>query len=225
MGFREFRFRAVRAKSVMASDPTSSSLNISGSSQSVLGGAVAVRSRSASSGHSSQNSTPRKRSNRKSNPSLVGALKRIPKAKSLMPPPPARAMDFDVEEEIPSQSACAGIPPKREVERTTDVKVLNQLVVGQSQWERINFAESTANQVYEEASSVISQLRSQIQGLIDNHNAQMTQAHDRMMQEIGARDMRISQLTNETSQLQSMVEQSKSALERMTSDHQFQTNA
>ena len=52
----------------------------------------------------------------------------------------------------------------------------------------------------------------------------MTQAHDRMMQEIGARDMRISQLTNETSQLQSMVEQSKSALERMTSDHQFQTN-
>ena len=234
MGFREFRFRAVRAKSVMASDPTSSSLNISGSSQSVLGGAVAVRSRSASSGHSSQNSTPRKRSNRKSNPSLVGALKRIPKAKSLMPPPSARAMDFDVEEEIPSQSACAGIPPQREVERTTDVKVLNQLVVGlnpnevfaalQSQWERINFAESTANQVYEEASSVISQLRSQIQGLIDNHNAQMTQAHDRMMQEIGARDMRISQLTNETSQLQSMVEQSKSALERMTSDHQFQTN-
>ena len=143
-------------------------------------------------------------------------------------------MDFDVEEEIPSQSACAGIPPQREVERTTDVKILNQLVVGlnpnevfaalQSQWERINFAESTANQVYEEASSVISQLRSQIQGLIDNHNAQMTQAHDRMMQEIGARDMRISQLTNETSQLQSMVEQSKSALERMTSDHQFQTN-
>ena len=234
MGFSEFRFRAVLAKSAMASDPTSSSLNISGSSQSVLGGAVAVRSRSASSGHSSQNSTPRKRSNRKSNPSLVGALKRIPKAKSLMPPPPARAMDFDVEEEIPSQSACAGIPPQREVERTTDVKVLNQLVVGlnpnevfaalQSQWERINFAESTANQVYEEASSVISQLRSQIQGLIDNHNVQVTQAHDRMMQEIGARDMRISQLTNETSQLQSMVEQSKSALERMTSDHQFQTN-
>ena len=234
MGFSEFRFRAVLAKSAMASDPTSSSLNISGSSQSVLGGAVAVRSRSASSGHTSQNSTPRKRSNRKSNQSLVGALKRIPKAKSLMPPPPARAMDFEVEEEIPSQSACAGIPPQREVERTTDVKVLNQLVVGldpnevfaalQSQWERINFAESTANQVYEEASSVISQLRSQIQGLIDNHNAQMTQAHDRMMQEIGARDMRISQLTNETSQLQSMVEQSKSTLERMTSDHQFQTN-
>ena len=234
MGFREFRFRTVRAKSVMASDPTSSSLNISGSSQSVLGGAVAVRSRSASSGHSSQNSTPRKRSNRKSNPSLAGALKRIPKAKSLMPPPPMSAMDFDVEEEIPSQSACAGIPQQREVERTTDVKVLNQLVVGlnpnevfaalQSQWERINFAESTANQVYEEASSVISQLRSQIQGLVDNHNAQMTQAHDRMMQEIGARDMRISQLTNETSQLQSMVEQLKSTLERMTSDHQFQTN-
>ena len=234
MGFREFRFRAVRAKSVMASDPTSSSLNISGSSQSVLGGAVAVRSRSASSGHSNQNSTPRKRSNRKSNPSLAGALKRIPKAKSLMPPPPMSAMDFDVEEEIPSQSACAGIPPQREVERTTDVKILNQLVVGlnpnevfaalQSQWERINFAESTANQVYEEASSVISQLRSQIQGLVDNHNAQMTQAHDRMMQEIGARDMRISQLTNETSQLQSMVEQLKSTLERMTSDHQFQTN-
>ena len=234
VGFSEFRFRAVLAKSAMASDPPSSSLNISGSSQSVLGGAVAVRSRSASSGHTSQNSTPRKRSNRKSNPSLVGALRRIPKAKSLMPPPPARAMDFDVEEEIPSQSACAGISPQREVERTTDVKVLNQLVVGlnpnevfaalQSQWERINFAESTANQVYEEASSVISQLRSQIQGLIDNHNAQMTQAHDRMMQEIGARDMRISQLTNETSQLQSMVEQSKNALERMTSDHQFQTN-
>ena len=234
VGFSEFRFRAVLAKSAMASDPPSSSLNISGSSQSVLGGAVAVRSRSASSGHTSQNSTPRKRSNRKSNPSLVGALKRIPKAKSLMPPPSARAMDFDVEEEIPSQSACAGIPPQREVERTTDVKILNQLVVGlnpnevfaalQSQWERINFAESTANQVYEEASSVISQLRSQIQGLIDNHNTQMTQAHDRMMQEIGARDMRISQLTNETSQLQSMVEQSKSALERMTSDHQFQTN-
>ena len=234
VGFSEFRFRAVLAKSAMASDLPSSSLNVSGSSQSVLGGAVAVRSRSASSGHTSQNSTPRKRSNRKTNPSLVGALKRIPKAKSLMPPPPARAMDFDVEEEIPSQSACAGIPPQREVERTTDVKILNQLVVGlnpnevfaalQSQWERINFAESTANQVYEEASSVISQLRSQIQGLIDNHNAQMTQAHDRMMQEIGARDMRISQLTNETSQLQSMVEQSKSALERMTSDHQFQTN-
>ena len=190
--------------------------------------------RSASSGHSSQNSTPRKRSNRKSNPSLAGALKRIPKAKSLMPPPPLSAMDFDVEEEIPSQSACAGISPQREVERTTDVKVLNQLVVGlnpneafaalQSQWERINFAESTANQVYEEASSVISQLRCQIQGLIDNHNAQMTQAHDRMMQEIGARDLRISQLTNETSQLQSMVEQSKSTLERMTSDHKFQTN-
>ena len=234
MGFSEFRFRAVLAKSVMASDPTSSSLNISGSSQSVLGGAVAVRSRSASSGHTSQNSTPRKRSNRKFNQSLVGALKRIPKAKSIMPPPPARAMDFDVEEEIPSQSACAGVPPQREVERTTDVKVLNQLVVGlnpnevfaalQGQWERINFAESTANQVYEEASSVISQLRSQIQGLIDNHNAQMTQAHDRMMQEIRARDMRISQLTNETSQLQSMVEQLKSTLERMTSDHQFQTN-
>ena len=132
-------------------------------------------------------------------------------------------MDFEVEEEIPSQSACAGIPPQREVERTTDIKVLNQLVVGlnpnevfaalQSQWERINFAESTANQVYEEASSVISQLRSQIQGLIDNHNAQMTQAHDRMMQEIGARDMRVSQLTNETSQLQSMVEQLKSTRE------------
>ena len=234
VGFSEFRFRAVLAKSVLASDPTSSSLNISGSSQSVLGGAVAVRSRSASSGHTSQNSTPRKRSNRKFNQSLVGALKRIPKAKSIMPPPPERAMDFEVEEEIPSQSACAGIPPKREVERTTDVKVLNQLVVGlnpnevfaalQSQWERINFAESTANQVYEEASSVISQLRSQIQGLIDNHNAQMTQAHDRMMQEIGARDMRISQLTNETSQLQSMVEQLKSTLHRMTSDHQFQTN-
>ena len=130
VGFSEFRFRAVLAKSVMASDPTSSSLNISGSSQSVLGGAVAVRSRSASSGHTSQNSTPRKRSNRKSNQSLVGALKRIPKAKSLMPPPPARAMDFEVEEEIPSQSACAGIPQQREVERTTDVKVLNQLVVG-----------------------------------------------------------------------------------------------
>ena len=70
-------------------------------------------------------------------------------------------MDFEVEEEIPSQSACAGIPQQREVERTTDVKVLNQLVVGlnpnevfaalQSQWERINFAESTANQVYEES--------------------------------------------------------------------------
>ena len=56
VGFSEFRFRAVLAKSVMASDPTSSSLNISGSSQSVLGGAVAVRSRSASSGHTSQNS-------------------------------------------------------------------------------------------------------------------------------------------------------------------------
>ena len=130
-GSQEFRFRAVRAKSFMASDPTSSSLNISGtSSQSVLGGAVAVRSRSASSGHSSQHSTPRKRSNRKSNPSLVGALTRIPKAKSLMPPPPARAMDFDVDKEIPSQSACAGIPPQREVERTTDVKILNQMVVG-----------------------------------------------------------------------------------------------
>ena len=83
-----------------------------------------------------------------------------------MPPPPPSAMDFDVGEEIPSQSACAGIPPQREVERTTDVKILNQMVVGlnpnevfaalQSQWERINFAESTANQVYEEASSVIS---------------------------------------------------------------------
>ena len=115
----------------MASDPTSSSLNISGtSSQSVLGGAVAVRSRSASSGHSSQHSTPRKRSNRKTNPSLVGALKRIPKAKSLMPPPSASAMDFSVEDEFPSQSACAGIPPQREVERTTDVKILNQMVVG-----------------------------------------------------------------------------------------------
>ena len=66
VGFSEFRFRAVLAKSAMASDPTSSSLNISGSSQSVLGGAVAVRSRSASlSGHSSQNSTPRKRHGRK----------------------------------------------------------------------------------------------------------------------------------------------------------------
>ena len=115
-------------------------------------------------------------------PSLVGALKRIPKAKSLMPPPPPSAMDFDVGEEIPSQSACAEIPSQREVERTTDVKILNQMVVGlnpnevfaalQSQWERINFAESTANQVYEEASSVISQLRSQIQGLVDNHNVQ-----------------------------------------------------
>ena len=219
----------------MASDPTSSSLNISGtSSQSVLGGAVAVRSRSASSGHSSQHSTPRKRSNRKTNPSLVGALTRIPKAKSLMPPPPQSAMDFDVGDQIPSQSACAGISPQGEVERTTDVKILNQMVVGlnpnevfaalQNQWERINFAESTANQVYEEASSVISQLRSQIQGLVDNHNVQMTQAHDRMMQEIGARDMRISQMTNETSQLQSMVEQLRSNLDRMTSDHQFQTN-
>ena len=78
--------------------------------------------------------------------------------------------------------------------------------------------------MYEEASSVISQLRSQIQGLVDNHNVQMTHAHDRMMQEIGARDMRISQMTNETSQLQSMVEQLKSNLDRMTSDHQFQTN-
>ena len=235
MGFNEFRFRAVLAKSAMASDPTSSSLNISGSSQSVLGGAVAVRSRSASSGHSSNNSTPRKRSNRKSNPSLTGELKRIPKAKSIMPPPPLSAMDFSVEEEIPPQSACAGmIPPQGEVERTTDVKILNQLVVGlnpnevfaalQSQWERINFAESTANQVYDEASSVISQLRSQIQGLIDNRNSQMTQAHDRMMQEIGARDMKISQLTNENSQLVAMVEQMKGTLERMSNDHQFQTN-
>ena len=131
MGFSEFRFRAVLAKSAMASDPTSSSLNISGSSQSVLGGAVAVRSRSASSGHSSQNSTPRKRPGRKANQSLAGALKRIPKAKSIMPPPPLSAMEtnFD-EDEIPFQSACAGIPPQREVERTTDVKVLNQLVVG-----------------------------------------------------------------------------------------------
>ena len=183
VGFSEFRFRAVLAKPAMASDPTSSSLNISGSSQSVLGGAVAVRSRSASSGHSSQNSTPRKRSGRKANQSLAGALKRIPKAKSIMPPPPLSAMETNYEDEIPFQSACAGIPPQREVERTTDVKVLNQLVVGlnpnevfaalQSQWERINFAESTANQVYDEASSVISQLRSQIQGLIDNHNSQM----------------------------------------------------
>ena len=112
-GSQEFRFRAVRAKSFMASDPTSSSLNISGtSSQSVLGGAVAVRSRSASSGHSSQHSTPRKRSNRKSNPSLVGALTRIPKAKSLMPPTPARAMDFDVDEEFHPNQHVQGFPHK-----------------------------------------------------------------------------------------------------------------
>ena len=94
-----------------------------------------------------------------------------------------------------------GFPHKERLKRTTDVKILNQMVVGlnpnevfaalQSQWERINFAESTANQVYEEASSVISQLRSQIQGLVDDHNVQMTQAHNRMMQEIGARDMRV----------------------------------
>ena len=71
---------------------------------------------------------------------------------------------------------------------------------------------------------VISQLRSQIQGLIDNRNSQMTQAHDRMMQEIGARDMKISQLTNENSQLVAMVEQMKGTLERMSNDHQFQTN-
>ena len=89
-------------------------------------------------------STPRKRPGRKANQSLAGALKRIPKAKSIMPPPPLSTMETNFEEEIQSQSACAGIPPQREVERTTDIKVLNQLVVGlnphevfaalQSQW-------------------------------------------------------------------------------------------
>ena len=125
------------------------------------------------------------------------------------PPPPLTALEVPHEEEIPFQGACSGIPPGGEIEHTTDVRILNQLVVGlnpnevfatfQNQWERISFAESTANQVYEEASSVISQLRSQIQGLIDNHNSQVTQAHDRMMQEIGGRDLQISQLNNANS--------------------------
>ncbi len=212
----------------MVSDPPSSSLNISGSSQSILGGAVVARSRSASvSGHSSRTSTPWKRPNRKSEPSLHGALRRIPKAKSIMPPPPLNALEVPREEESPFQGACAGIPPEGEIEHTTDVRVLNQLVVGlnpnevfaafQSQWERINFAESTANQVYEEANSVISQLRSQIQGLIDNRNSQMTQAHDRMMHDIGIRDLQISQLSNDNSQLQTIVEQLKKDLENSLS--------
>ena len=212
----------------MASDPPSSSLNISGSSQSILGGAVVARSRSASvSGHSTRTSTAQKRPNRKSEPSLHGALRRTPKAKSIMPPPPLNALEIPHEEEIPFQGACAGIPPEGEIEHTTDVRIMNQLVVGlnpnevfaafQSQWERINFAESTANQVYEEASSVISQLRSQIQRLIDNHNSQMTQAHDRMMHDIGIRDLQVSQLSNDNSHLQSIVEQLKRELENCSS--------
>ena len=119
----------------MASDPPSSSLNISGSSQSILGGAVVARSRSASlSGHSSRTSTPRKpprkRPNRKSEQSLQGALGRRPKAKSIMPPPPLNALEVPHEEEIPFQGACAGIPPEGEIENSTDVRILNQLVVG-----------------------------------------------------------------------------------------------
>ena len=179
------------------------------------------------SGHSSRTSTPqKKRPNRKSEPSLRVALKRIPKAKSIMPPPPLNALEVPHEEESPFQGACAGIPPGGEIDQTTDARILNQLVVGlnpnevfaafQSQWERTNFAESTANQVYEEASSVISQLRSQIQGLIDNHNSQMTQAHDRMMHDIGIRDLQISQLSNDNS-LQSIVEQLKRELENCSS--------
>ena len=47
-----------------------------------------------------------------------------------MPPPPLNALEIPHEEEVPFQGACAGIPPEGEIEHTTDVRILNQLVVG-----------------------------------------------------------------------------------------------
>ena len=143
-----------------------------------------------------------------------------------MPPPSLTALEPYRDEELPFQGACAGIPPQGQTENVTDVKILNQLVVGlnpnevfaafQTQWERINFAESIANH----ASSIISQLRSQIQKLVEEHNSQMTQAHDRMVQEIGVRDMMTSQLTGDNSQLLSVVEQLKVSQEKVSRESQ-----
>ena len=78
-------------------------------------------------------------------PNVQGASKRIPKAKSIMPPPSRMVMEGSHDEEFPVQGACAGIPPEGEIDQSmiiqpslptsTDVRVLNQqLVVGLEPW-------------------------------------------------------------------------------------------